>query len=67
MDDTFTAGAGAGAAGLGEVPGAGGAPNRIRQLRMQRGLRQWQLAALVNATPQQVSHLERGERQLTLS
>ena len=41
--------------------------NRIRQLRAQRGLKQWQLAELVNATPQQISHLERGKRQLTLN
>lgn len=40
--------------------------NRIKQLRNERGLRQWQLAELVNSTPQQISHLERGERQLTL-
>ena len=40
--------------------------NRIKQLRAERGLTQWQLAELVNATPQQISHLERSKRQLTL-
>ena len=39
--------------------------NRIKQLRAARGLTQWQLADLVNATPQQISHLERSKRQLT--
>ena len=39
--------------------------NRIKQLRAELGLTQWQLAELVNATPQQISHLERSKRQLT--
>ena len=41
-------------------------PNRIKECRQRRGLTQCRLAELVNATTQQISHLERGERQLTL-
>ena len=41
-------------------------PNRIKECRQTRGLTQGRLAELVNATTQQISHLERGERQLTL-
>ena len=40
--------------------------NRIREIRSARGLTQSRLAELVNATTQQISYLERGERQLTL-
>ena len=43
-----------------------GPANRIREIRCQRGLTQSRLAELVNATTQQISYLERGERQLTL-
>ena len=40
--------------------------NRIREIRSARGLTQSRLAELVNSTTQQISYLERGERQLTL-
>ena len=43
-----------------------GPANRIREIRCERGLTQSRLAELVNATTQQISYLERGERQLTL-
>lgn len=41
-------------------------PNRIRVLRKQRGFSQFELAERLDATTQQVSHLERGKRRLTL-
>jgi len=39
-----------------------GPANRIREIRCERGLTQSRLAELVNATTQQISYLERGER-----
>ena len=41
-------------------------PNRIKECRQRQGLTQCRLAELVNSTTQQISLLERGERQLTL-
>ena len=40
--------------------------NRIRELRLQRGLRLIPLAAMMNTTAAQVARLETGERELTL-
>lgn len=40
--------------------------NRIKELRKARGLTMKQLAELVGTSNQQISHLEKGRRRLTL-
>lgn len=40
-------------------------PNRLRYLRLQRGLTQAALAQMVGTSQQQIKRLERGERRLT--
>ncbi len=38
--------------------------NRVRELRIRRGLTQQELADMAETTPQQISRLERGQRKL---
>ena len=40
-------------------------PNRLREIRKQRGLTQQQLAEMIGTSNQQIGHLEVGERRLS--